>query len=280
MADTVLLWWTILCAAAAFNVAAWLVSARRLGRAARHLSAEDHATRRVLLWLSAGYVLGCAFRSVFPMIDVPRLCLHDTWISRIAIGRSVATVAELCFAAQWALLLREASRLPGCRFAGRASRTVLPLIAAAELCSWLAVLKTNNLLHALENSLWTIAAAVALAGIVSVWKHVGDPGKRVIAVAIGCGGAYLAFMTTVDVPMYFARWQADLAWGHAELAVSEGLLEVLERCVVRRDWAAWREDAWWLTPYFTLCVWMSVLLAHVPPFEAGRRRTEAGAARR
>ena len=84
--------------------------------------------RRRLLWLSALYVLGCGFRSVLPMIDVPRLCLHDTWVSYIAVGRSVATVAELAFAAQWALLLREAG-------ATRASRAVVPLIVAAEILS-------------------------------------------------------------------------------------------------------------------------------------------------
>ena len=61
-----------------------------------------------MLLLSAVYVLGCGFRSVLPMVDVPRICLHDTWISRIVVGRSIATVAELAFVAQWALLMREA----------------------------------------------------------------------------------------------------------------------------------------------------------------------------
>ena len=154
-----------------------------------------------MLWLAAIYVLGCGFRSVFPMVDVPRFCLHDTWLSRIVIGRSVATIAELAFAAQWALLLREAGAV-------RASRAVLPVIIAAEILSWLAVLTTNNLLHAAENSLWTFTAAMAAAYLASRWTRVDDRGRGVIIAALFCAVAYIAFMAIVDVPMYLARWHS------------------------------------------------------------------------
>jgi len=224
-----------------------------LGRRRAQFPADTYATRRRLLWLAAIYVLGCGFRSVLPMIDVPRFCLHDTWSSYIVIGRSVATVAELAFAVQWALLLREAG-------APRASRAVVPLIFAAEILSWLATLTTNNLFHAAENSLWTLTAALALAFLASRWHLVGDRGKRVIAAAIGCGAAYIAFMVTVDVPMYLARWQP----GQEHLSLGEGMREIMQRCIVTRDWAKWREDALWLTLYFTVAVWMSIALALVP----------------
>ena len=212
------------------------------------------------MWLSAVYVLGCGFRSVLPMIDVPRLCLHDTWASYIVVARSIATVAELAFAVQWALLLREAG-------ARRASRAVVPLIAAAEILSWLATLTTNNLFHAAENSLWTLTVALALTFLASRWRLVGDRGKRAIAAAIACGAAYIAFMVTVDVPMYLARWQR----GQDYLSLGEGMREILERCIVTRDWAKWREDALWLTLYFTVAVWISIALPHLPGLK-GRSR--------
>ena len=84
MDDALRVWWLALCAAAALNVLLLLASARWLmRRASQH---PDLLARRGLqLWLSAGYVMGCGFRSVFPMVDVPRICLHDTWISRIAV---------------------------------------------------------------------------------------------------------------------------------------------------------------------------------------------------
>jgi hypothetical protein len=113
-----MIWWLALCAAAVVNVVAWGVSAWMLGRRRALLPAATYSTRRRLLWLAALYVLGCGFRSVLPMIDVPRFCLHDTWVSYIAIGRSVATVAELAFAVQWAPSSRSSSSprfFPGSR---------------------------------------------------------------------------------------------------------------------------------------------------------------------
>ncbi|HKC45668.1 MAG TPA: hypothetical protein VKC64_17690 [Burkholderiales bacterium] len=242
-------------------MAAWSVSAWRLGRRRPQLSADAYATRRLLLWLAAVYVLGCGFRSVLPMIDVPRLCLHDTWASYIVVGRSVATVAELAFAAQCALLLREAG-------ATRASLAVVPLIAVAEILSWLATLTTNNLFHAFENSLWALTAAMAVAFLASRWPLVGDRGKRVIAAAIGCGAAYIAFIAIIDVPMYLARWQP----GQEHLSLGDGMREIVQRCTVDRDWAKWREDALWLTLYFTVAVWISIALPQVPPFKERRPR--------
>jgi hypothetical protein len=248
------LWWTVLCAAAALNVALWICSARAL--TGKNLAPEVYATRRQLLWLAAIYTLGCGFRSVLPMIDVPRYCLHDPWIARIFTGRTVATVAELAFALQWAIMLREAGAL-------RAARAVMPLIAVAEILSWLAVLTRNNLFHAAENSLWTLTAALALAFLATRWDQVGALGKRVIVGAFVCGLGYIAFMVTVDVPMYLARWQP----GQENLALAAGLGEILQRCTVLRDWAEWRADALWLTLYFTLAVWMSLALPHAPPLK-------------
>lgn len=244
----VLVWWTALCAAALFNAAAWTYSAFRLK------PPEDVAgTRRLLLWLSAVYVLGCAFRSVFPMIDVPRFCLHETAVSRIFIGRSVATVAELAFVAQWALLMREAGAV-------RASRAVVPLIAGAEVLSWIAVLTRNDLFHALENATWTLAAAFAISFLASRWRYEGPTGRQVIIAAGGVAAAYIMFMAAYVVPMYLVRWHA----GQETLTLAQGLAEVLQPCIVQRDWALWWQDAAWLTPYFTLCVWFSLLLPHVP----------------
>jgi hypothetical protein len=260
-----LIWWSTLCVAAAVNVALWTYSARKLAGRRAELSPEIYATRSTLLWLSAIYVMGCAFRSFLPMVDVPRICLHDTWISRIFVGRMVATVAELAFSVQWVLLLREAG-------AGLAARLIVPILVAAEVFSWLAVLTRNNLHHAIENSLWTLAAALAVAGVVSLWRHVGDRGKRFIAAAVGCAVAYVAFMVTYDVPMYLGRWQAGIPIGRDYLSLGDGLRQTLERCIVERDWAWWWQDAVWLTLYFTLAVWISITLAHVPPLTKGDSR--------
>lgn len=266
MSNPLLIWWSVLCLAAVVNVAAWGISARMLGRHDPSMPTEVRRTRLWLLWLSAVYVLGCGFRSVLPMVDVPHICLHDTWVSRIVVGRSVATVAELCFAAQWALLLREAGAAAG--GATRASRALFPLIVVAELFSWSAVLTANYLLHAVENSLWTLGAGLAIAGFISLRPHLTGKGRRFLAVAIVCAAGYIAFMAIVDVPMYLSRWQADLATGHTYQSLGEGMRAALQRCTVERDWATWRPDAPWLTLYFTVAVWVSIALAHAPPLRS------------
>lgn len=237
-----------LCAAALLNVALWALSAWSL--------APDpgvEATRQSLLWLSAIYVAGCAFRSVLPMVDVPRYCLHATPVSRIFVGRSVATVAELAFVLQWALLMHEAG-------AARAAVATVAIILVAEILSWLAVLTKNDLFHAAENALWTVAAAFAAAFLASRWDDSGEVGRQVIAVSIVCAAVYIVFMVAYVVPMYLRRWEP----GGAYLSLREGMRQLVGPCVVERDWAHWRQDAAWLTPYFTIAVWMSIALVHVP----------------
>ena len=231
--------------------------------------------RRLLLILAAIYVAGCGFRSVLPMVDVPRICLHDTWISRIAVGRTVATIAELAFAVQWALLLREVAAAGGSGLALQVSRAVVPLIVLAELFSWCAVLTTNNLLHAIENSLWTLGAVLSAAALVSVRPLLDERGRQFAAAALACAAGYVAFMATTDVPMYLARWQADVVAGREYLQLHEGMRELIQRCVVTRDWDAWGQDVPWLSLYFTVAVWISIALAHVPPLRG--RRAVAGA---
>ena len=64
----------------------------------------------LMLLLCAAYVFGCAFRSFLPRADVQRICLFDTWLSSVMVGRTVATVAEVAFAAQWALSCTSGAR--------------------------------------------------------------------------------------------------------------------------------------------------------------------------
>jgi hypothetical protein len=266
MTDAVLVWWLALCAAAVSNVALLAFSVWRFSQWSWHLPHDVYANRCLLLWLCAIYVLGCAFRSFLPMIDAPRLCLHDTPLSRVLIGRSIATIAELAFVMQWAVLLREANAVAARPFAQIASRPLVGLIVVAEVASWLAVLTTNNLFHAIENSIWTLAAALAIAACASLRSGLDERGRRFMNAAIACGTAYIVFMLVVDVPMYVSRWFAGLAENRASLTLLEGLHEIAQRCVVAWDWDVWRADAIWLTLYFTAAVWLSMALPHVPPF--------------
>ena len=171
MSNLTLVWWTLLCTVSLFNVLAWATTATLAHRRAHTLHPGARQGMRLQMLLSAGYVLGCAYRSAFPVYDVGRQVLVDSWLSSVLVGRSVATVAELCFAAQWALLMHGIAQASDHRPGMRVARLVLPLIVLAECCSWHSVLTTSNLGHVFEESLWGGCAAALVISLVLVWPR-------------------------------------------------------------------------------------------------------------
>ena len=258
-------WWRcLLCAVAALNVSVWSLSLVALKRARPDLSVEAYAARRLQVSLSGAYVLGCAFRCVFPVFDIPRLVLTDSWLSSVVVGRSVATVAELCFAGQWALMLHQAAVATRSPFARIASRSIVPMIGIAEACSWYAVLTTANIAHVAENSLWGLAAALVVISMVTVIVHWPAAQRLVFTAWCVAGAAYVAFIFLSDVPMYWSRWTADQASGHHYLTLAQGLLDVSTRWVVSYRWEDWRNEVAWMSLYFSGGVWASISLIYAP----------------
>ena len=261
-----MVWWLVLCAIAVVNMAMWLSTARAVARPQG--PAADPRLTQPLLWLSLGYVLGCAFRSALPMLDVPGIALHDTPLSRIVVGRSVATVAELCFAAQWALVVARVGQVTGDRAVSALGKTLLPVIGLAEVSSWRAVLEHDYLLNAVENSLWALAAALIAVALALGMRRLDAPGRLLSAGALAVLAAYLAYMVTVDVPLWLSRWHNDLAQGVQGRSLQEGLTFVLQRCAISREWSVWRHDAIWLSLYFSAGVWVSIAMIRIPPIRA------------
>ena len=258
------MWWFLLCVVSALNVLALSYSARLLWQKQGVIPSEVYASRRLQLILSAGYVLGCAYRSALPVFDVQRICLFDSWLSSVIVGRSVATVAELCFVTQWALLMREISQVMQSRPGRLASLAVLPLIAVAETCSWYSVLTTSNIGHVIEESLWGVSAMLLVISLLSMWPR-SSQRLRPLLLAMGLTGiAYVAFMFLVDVPMYWSRWVADEAMGRHYLSLSQGVLDTSGRWVVSQQWQVWKSEVIWMTLYFSIAVWLSIAFVHLP----------------
>jgi hypothetical protein len=267
----VLWWWGLLCTVSIGNILAWAWSAHRLRSLRTQVDAGVYRLRRLQLLLSAAYVAGCAWRSAWPVFDVQRLCLFDHWASSVLVGRSVATVAELCFAVQWALMLGVAARSvdsPRGRFA---ASFIVPMIVLAEICSWYSVLTTSNLGHVFEETLWGLSALAFVAGLATLWSRCDDEVRLRLALW-GTGGlAYVAYMFTVDVPMYWSRWTSDEGAGRRYLDLGQGLVDVSTRWVVSRQWQDWHSEVIWMTLYFSTAVWMSIHLVHAP-LPSGRAR--------
>jgi hypothetical protein len=272
-------WWTLLRSAAVLNVVLWAAAAWALWRWRDRWPPQAWLGSRWQLLLSAGYVLGCGYRSLFPVFDVQRLVLVDSFWSSVLVGRSVATVAELCFAAQWALLLHAVSCETGNRSAAAVSKLILPLIAVAEGFSWHAVLSTSNLGHVVEESLWALCAAALVWSLVLMWPQVQRPRKPLFLLWCAAGSAYVAYMVLVDVPMYWQRWVADEALGRSYLGLAQGLADVSQRWVVSHDWAHWQTEVIWMTAYFSVAVWISIALVWAPRLLIPLGRQQAPTAR-
>src|ERR1700686_4570762 len=82
-------WWGVLTLVSGVNIGIWFLLYRQLQPPAA--SSGGTPGIEVMLLLCAAYVFGCAFRSFLPRADVQRICLFDTWLSSVVVGRSVAT---------------------------------------------------------------------------------------------------------------------------------------------------------------------------------------------
>jgi hypothetical protein len=255
MSSGVATWWALLSAVAVINISAWLRAAATNRR---------RQTSRLQLLLCAGYVFGCAFRSFLPVFDIPRICLADTWLSSVLVGRSVATIAELCFAAQWAVWLHESARVVQNEFARIASRLIVPLILIAEICSWFAVLTTANLGHVFENSLWGISAVLVVGALLVMTPRIPARLRPLLATWSIGGIAYIAFMFIADVPMYWARWVADEAGGRSYLSLAQGVADASACKLVSFQWQDWKHEVAWMSLYFSVGVWVSLSLVFIP----------------
>jgi hypothetical protein len=255
-------WWGLLSLVSLVNIAVWFALYRNLHEPQAG-AIGGNAGIGVMLALCAAYVFGCAFRSLLPRADVQRICLFDTWLSSVMVGRSVATVAEICFAVQWAIILYLLGDMTGADTTLNAALVIVPLILIAEAFSWYAVLTKKYWANALENSIWAVAFFIVGLGLFRLIPEFEGPVRAVLVVTIVGIAGYLAFLTTVDVPMYVKRWREETARGSKPLHPLEGLRDVNRRWVVTHDISEWREEIPWMSLYFSAAVWASLALCVV-----------------
>ena len=244
-------WWQLFCAVSVGNIVLWSL-------AARGLLWESDVYQSTQLALSGFFVAACAFRSLLPRVDLERMCLWDVSLSSVIVGRTVATVAELCFAGQCALLLFKLSALTGSSVIGAIALTVLPIIVVAELACWFAVATLNYIGHVVEELLWSIMVGLVAAGLVLYWRHMAGPPPMWVPIGlIACAGT-AALILMVDIPLYITRWRIGKRTGLRYLRVVEGLKDAVVRRRVTQTRDAWREEVLWMGLYFSVGVWVSL----------------------
>ena len=243
------LWLGSLAALAAFNVGLWVWIARSSSGRTPYFETQ--------LLLSGVYVGVCGFRSLFPRVDLERRCLWDTWLSAILLGRTAATIAELCFALQCAVFVQRLSEITGMRVVDLGYAFV-PLVVLAEIVCWYAVLSLNHIGHAIEESLWALMMLM-LSAAFGMAAFATDGRLHLLLVAgfliYGAGGV---LTMAVDVRMYVRRWRVNAAGGYLTLAT--GLRDSQQRRHPTADWEVWREEVPWMTLYFSIGVWTSLAM--------------------
>ncbi len=275
--NPVAMWWVFLVAVSTLNIVFW--SWTRIYF--RNLKSP-------VVILSALYVFGCAFRSVLPRADVQRIVLFDTWWSSVFVGRTVATIAELAFVAQWSIVLKmvsaelaayESHVAPSnvtsawnTRLVSRIASVIVPMIVFAEVCSWYAVVTTNYVGNSIEESTWALTYGLIGISLIALYPKLKGPLKAVTGISVvGCA-IYVAFMATVDVPMYVGRLFQDLASGKEYLGFLDGLRDLNTRWQVTHDIQEWRTEIPWMSLYFSVAVWVSLALCYVPLTESRLRK--------
>jgi hypothetical protein len=244
-------WWQLFCAVSVGNIVLWSL-------AAWGLPWESDIYRSKQLALSGLFVAACAFRSVLPRVDLERMCFWDSPLSSVVLGRTVATVAELCFAWQCALLLFKLSALTDSSVIATIGLIVLPIIVVAELACWFAVATLNNIGHAVEELLWSIMVALVAAALMVYWRHTTGPLPMWVPIGlIACAGT-AALILMVDIPLYVTRWRIGKRAGLRYLRVVEGLKDAVVRRRVTQTSDDWRDEMLWMSLYFSAGVWVSL----------------------
>ena len=249
-----LTWWRALSLLGLVNICLWL--------SIWYFGPESAGTYYALqITLSGIYVFVCAYRSLFPRVDLERLVVVDSTLSNIFLGRSAATVAEICFGIQLGLLVHQLGGYAGLPWVQQAAWLITSCTIIAQVFCWHSILTLNHITQAVESFLWAAAFSwlAALLAIIAVDTS-GPVHGLAIAGIIG-SGAFVTYVIAVDIPLYVRRFRQGKATGQQYLSLSQGVRDAWYRREQNHSWDKWRDDALWLTPYFSIGAWFSMCLA-------------------
>lgn len=244
----VTVWLASLAALSAFNVGLWVWIARSDSIRTPYVETQ--------LLLSGVYVAVCGFRALFPRIDLERVCLWDTWLSAIPLGRTAATIAELCFALQCALFAQRLAEISGVPLLHVGAYAFVPLAILAEVVCWYAVLSLNHIGHVIEESLWALIMLMLAASFGIAAVTTGEPLRAILIVGFVVYGVGSVLTMAFDVRMYVRRW---LSAAGTRLSFATGLRDIRLRRPTSA-WEVWREEVPWMTLYFSIGVWTSLAM--------------------
>ena len=251
-----LLWWRGLCVLGVLNICLWLTI--------WYFNKDTDPYYAIQIALSGVYVFVCAYRSLFPRVDLERLVLVDSSLSSIFLGRCAATIAEICFGLQLGLLVHQLGVHAGLPWVQHSAWVITFCTIVAQAFCWHSILTLNHLTQAVESLLWA-AGFSWMAALLTIIAMDSNGLIHLLAIAgVVCSVAFVAYCLTVDIPLYLRRFRRGQADGQAYLGIAEGARDAWGRREISYSWDRWKDDALWLTPYFSVGVWISMALVFLP----------------
>jgi len=218
------------------------------------------------------FTVVCAYRSVWPRIDVPRICWFDSPLNWVFFGRSAATIAEISWAMQMGLTLRrvgiclgEAGCIPS-KAVKRScwmGNSVIILSVTAECFSWTNLISESDLFSTVEQFLWCVLflmTGIGLWLLLPSWQKC-PVSYKVFIFAIICMGLEQGYES---FGLYLPRFVNEHSEGIPLQPVGVGFHKLLACARTTQSIDAWAADAPWMTGYFSIGVWSSIWLAVAP----------------
>jgi hypothetical protein len=247
----VLLWWISMSTIGLMNILLWVLLVKK---------------QSLTSWIFSGglYIIGCASRCFTPRSDIDRIVMFDNFFSSIFVGRTIATVAELGFIAQWAIVLHLVGEAVSDKKILFVSKIIFPMIFIAEIFSWYASLTTNAIGSIFEESLWGVAFLFISFATLAFNKHL-IPRIKPWAYVFTLGLIiYVIYMFAVDVPFYFSKWEAGIVYDKTHDSLETGILNMMGQWRVSRQTKDWQYEFIWQGLYFSFGAWTSLLLNLIP----------------
>lgn len=180
--------------------------------------------------LAVVYVTQCTVRCFVPCDYQTRRVLHDHPLNSVVLQRALAFAGEVCF---------------GYQVAGAFSVPwIVSLDVTAQLFATYGTLTGDPRWFYAEAWCWT-----AMFVVFAAYTHNGAS-----SVPSTCGGWAAVYMIAWYLPECALRAATHHPRQHRP--------EPVWTRRVTREWSAWRSDAMWMTPYFSLGAWASLYLAH------------------
>lgn len=232
-------------------------------------------------WLAFPFVFECAYRSIFPALYVERQTFWDSPFDSILINRSFAAIGEVCWMLQVAMALsvtNSTSKLNSIAVEV-AAVSIVALSILGEINSFISTATKSQLFAVFEACCWcSIYMIGAVTGTylfcyLKKKRETNAKSAKTFAIILSISGAILTpFMLISNIPTLLYRWKEDELHHKKYLGFFEGLYDALVTRNPTQNWAKWKGDCLWMSVYFSVAVWSSILLMYSPQVHACEER--------